>query len=447
MRFEGHKLAVIRTDDKGGAKITIRVPEEHENDLVFFYQLRFADKDKSKDTNYRGSPLERFVFQTMVDNTVTFSVHVPTPGMYFMEIFANKIDDSGRVEENNANVAPFKLKCACKFKVICETLSGKMHPLPNCAAGEWGPKKAQRHFGIIPVISATASSSEFEMEKVGMLTVDDNLELKFRTPHPYQFVAKLRMNHVDSKTLDPFINLTSEGAILIVYVSLPQPGQYGLDIFARLKGAPDTHTLSHACKYLINCTKVESMVHIPKIPPQSSADGSKRSRFGPTPAFDELGLKLVPQREAKIRVGKNKTNVDIQTPSSKIVLSYQFLREPDEDNREYVTQTKEANGIVRFAVTMPKKGNYMLSLYARRENSEDRSAPNVFNFLIQYMPEASDAPNASSVNSSSAGDKMEKKPSFFKRSLFKKSDSKDKLGSGSDKYSDRSSDRSSDKST
>lgn len=449
MRFEGHKLAVIRTDDKGGAKITIRVPEEHENDLVFFYQLRFADKEKAKDTSYRGSPLERFVFQTMVDNTVTFSVHVPTPGEYFMEIFANKIDDSGRVEENNANVAPFKLKCACKFKVICETLSGKMHPLPNCAAGEWGPKKAQRHFGIIPVISAAASSSEFEMERVGMLTIEDNLELKFRTPHPYQFVAKLRMNHVDSKTLDPFINLTSEGAILTVYVSLPQPGQYGLDIFARPKGAPDTHTLSHACKYLINCTKVESMVHIPKIPPSAAADGSKRSRFGPTPAFDELGLKLVPPRDPKIRVGKSKTTVDIQTPSSKVVLSYQFLREPDEDNREYVTQTKESNGIVRFAVTMPKKGNYMLSLYARRENSEDRSAPNVFNFLIQYMPEAGDAPmvNSASSNSSNPGEKLEKKSSFFKRSLFKKSESKDKLGNGSDKLSDRSSDRSSEKST
>ncbi|XP_035825248.1 hillarin-like [Aplysia californica] len=430
MRFDGHKLAVINTDDKGGAKITVQVPEEYENDLVFFYQLRFAEKEKSRETTYRGSPLERFVFQTMVDNSVTFSVHVPTPGQYFMEIFANKIDDSGRVEENNANVAPFKLKCACKFKIICENLSGKMHPLPNCAAGEWGPKKAQRHFGITPLM---LPSSEFEMEKVGMLTVEDNFELKFRTPHPYQFVAKLRMNHVESKTLDPFVSLSSEGSVLTVYVSLPQPGQFGLDIFARPKGAVDTTTLSHACKYLINCTKVESQVYIPKVPTES-----KRSKFGPTPAFDELGLKLVSPKESKIRVGKtNVAAVEVQVPS-KIVLSYQFLREPDEDNRDYVTQSREANGTVKFNATMPKKGNYMLCLYARKENSDDKSAPNVYNFLLQYMPEAGD------TNGTADKPPEKKSSSFFKKSLFKKSDSKDKLAN--DKLSDRSSDKSSDKS-
>ncbi|KAK0065116.1 hillarin [Biomphalaria pfeifferi] len=424
MRFEGHKLAVIHTDDKGGAKIIIRVPEEHENDLVFFYQLRFAEKEKAKETMYQGSPLERFVFQTMVDNTVTFSVHVPCPGQFFIEIFANKIDDSGRVEENNASVAPFKLKCACKFKIVCETLSGKMHPLPNCAAGEWGPKKAQRHFGIIPL---KTPKSEFEMEKVGILTVEDNFELKFQIPHPYQFVAKLRMNHVESKVLDPFVNLTTEGTILSVYVSLPQPGQYGLDLFARPKGAVDTHSLSHACKYLINCTRVASVVQIPKTVPAAE---SKRSKFGPTAAFEEMGLKLVAPKEAKIQVTKtNGLSLEIKVPP-KIVLSYQFLREPDEDNRDYVTQTQESNGVVKFAITLPKKGNYMLSVYARKEDGEKKSAPNVFNFIVQFSPEAEITTNL---------DKNSDKKSFFKKSLFKKQNSKEKF---SDKISDKSSDKS-----
>jgi hypothetical protein len=37
--------------------------------------------------------------------------------------------------------------------VVCKNMTGKMHPLPNCAAGEWGPKKAFRHFGIMPILS------------------------------------------------------------------------------------------------------------------------------------------------------------------------------------------------------------------------------------------------------------------------------------------------------
>jgi transglutaminase/protease-like cytokinesis protein 3 len=44
MHFDGHRLAVVDADDKGGCKISIKIPEEYENDLVFYYQLRFADK-------------------------------------------------------------------------------------------------------------------------------------------------------------------------------------------------------------------------------------------------------------------------------------------------------------------------------------------------------------------------------------------------------------------
>lgn len=408
MRFEGHKLAVISTDDKGGAKITIRVPEEHENDLVFFYQLRYADKEKSKETTYRGTPLERYVFQTMVDNAVTFSVHVPIAGQYLMEIFANKIDDSGRVEESNASVAPFKLKCACKFKIICETLSGKMHPLPNCSPGEWGPKKAQRHFGLLPVIKP---SPDFDMERAGMLTVEDHFELKFKTQKAYQLVAKLRLNNVESKLLDPFVNVTSNGSVLAVYVSLPQVGQFGLDIFARPKGVTDAAALSHACKYLINCTKVVSEVHIPKTVPKSEP---KQTKFGPTPAFEEMGLKLVSQKEAKIRVRKYSTlSIELKVPPH-VVLSFQFLREPGEDNRDYVTQSRESHGHVKFTISLSKKGNYMLSLYAQKDNSEDRSAPNVFNYLIQYMPDSEEGP-----------DNLDKSSSSIK-SLHRKSTSKTK---------------------
>jgi len=163
---------------------------------------------------------------------------------------------------------------------VCNSLAGKMHPLPNCAAGEWGPKKAKRHFGITPL---KAPKSDYDMDKVGMLTVEDNFELKFKTPSPYQFVAKLRMNNVESKALDPFVNLTSEGSTLTCYVSLPQPGQFGLDLFAKPRTAADAATLSHACKYLINCTKVDAPVELPK-----AAAKETKSKFGPTKAFEEL---------------------------------------------------------------------------------------------------------------------------------------------------------------
>jgi hypothetical protein len=57
---------------------------------------------------------------------------------------------------------------------------------------------------------------------------------------------------VEEKTLDPFVNLSDDVSVLVVNVTLPQSGQYGLDLYARPKSAAEASTLSHACKYLIN---------------------------------------------------------------------------------------------------------------------------------------------------------------------------------------------------
>jgi hypothetical protein len=108
-----------------------------------------------------------------------------------------------------------------------------------------------------------------------------------------------------------------------------------------------------------------------------------------------------------------------------------------------------ASGVVDFVlnvfvqVSLPKPGNYMLCLYARSEQSEEKSLPNVFNYLLQYMPEAD------SEDASQGKDPARKSSaSIFKKNFFSKKDkTKDKEKDKSkDKFSDRSSDKSSDKS-
>lgn len=384
MRFEGGKKAVLETNEKGGVDITIRIPEELEDSLVFYYQLRFAEKEKRGETSYKGASLERFVYQTMVDNCVMFSVHVPVMGEYFFEIFANKIQDANKIGlDPNTAVTPFRLKCACKFKICCKQLTGKMHPLPNCASGEWGPKKAQRHFNILPYYDKPANGEKQDNYNAGIVNAENDFELKFTIPRPLQFVAKLRMNQVDDHILDPFVNLSMQRDVLTIYVTLPQTGQYGLDLYARPKESTDTHTLSHACKYLINCSKVLAPVEIPKSAGPSLA--MNKDRWGPTALFEKYGLKTLSHKEAKIKVtDSNHVSVEIGLPE-RVTLTYQFIREPDEDDREYVSMVKENEGkTAKFLVNMPKSGNYMLALYARRDTDEAKTMMNVFNYLIQY---------------------------------------------------------------
>ncbi|KAL5021542.1 hypothetical protein ScPMuIL_000697 [Solemya velum] len=399
MRFERSGMpAVIETNEKGGADIKIKVPEDLENELVFYYQMRFAGKEKRNETTYRGANLERFVYQTMVDNTIMFSIHVPVTGEFFFEVFANKMDETFKTVDDFPPTSPFRLKCACKFKIVCSTLEGKMHPLPDCASGEWGPKKAWRHFKLKPRVStantdasdtssdtgSTGSGEHPDNPKAGIINVDESVELKFKCPKPLQFVAKLKMNFVEDKALEPFYNVSVEDTTLIIYISPPQLGQYGLDIYAKSKDALDSSTLSHACKYLLNSVSCSSPVEIPIKPPPRS--DSMKEKWGPSPVFEELGMKTLSHGDSTIYcIDTNQCTVEIEIPEN-VEVSFQYMREPDEDSKELVTLTMQEKDkkTAKFSIAMKKLGNYMLAIYARDTSSEKISMTNVYNYLICY---------------------------------------------------------------
>jgi len=392
------------------------------------------------------------VFQTMLDNTVMFSIHLPSTGEYFFEIFANKIDQNNRFgneEDSNSAISPFRLKCACKFKIVCRSLCGKMHPLPDCASGEWGPKKGRRHFGIklrqikhvdkgsndpsrrspdpndsssdkMSDSGSTGSSGLGETPdnpKAGIINVEDSVDLYFKIPRPLHFVAKLKMNNYDSKTMDPFVHTSVEGDILKMTVSPPQNGQYGLDVYARPQEAGDSTTLSHAFKYLLNVLRVSNPIELPKSIPKP-----KKERWGPTSQFEELGLKALTHKEPKISCfDSNQCTIVLFVPT-KVHMTYQFLKEPDEEKNELVTMVKDDHNAqkVKFFVNMPVMGNYMLSLFAKSKDTDDKSIPNVFNYLICYKKISRETNGNASIK-----DDKRSSSGIFRKSLFKKSE-KDK---------------------
>lgn len=77
---------------------------------------------------------------------MSFRVHAPNSGAFLLDIFANSV-----TPKEYLTGEPMKFKSVCKFKIICEELQTVMVPLPDCASGEWGPTKATRLFGLIPI--------------------------------------------------------------------------------------------------------------------------------------------------------------------------------------------------------------------------------------------------------------------------------------------------------
>lgn len=157
----------------------------------------------------------------LLSNIVTFRVHLPENGAYILDIFANSTTPTQYITGE-----PMKFKSVCKFKIIAKNLRTVMIPLPDCASGEYGPMKATRLFGIIPLTHES-----------GLISVQNDkrfLEIQFRMTRPLlDFMASLHKNGYDERQLSKSIKIFIDGDIVFVTVKFFEDGQYGLDIYTR----------------------------------------------------------------------------------------------------------------------------------------------------------------------------------------------------------------------
>ncbi|XP_076353635.1 hillarin-like [Tachypleus tridentatus] len=230
--------AVLYTDGSGAITVRIGMPSHMSSSLIFHYNLKLFDNDVSA---YKGVSLKRCVMQSVVDNIVSFQVHAPCGGKFLLDIFANAV-----TPQEYLTGEPMKFKSVCKFKIICEDLQTVMVPLPDCASGEWGPMKAIRLFGLIPITHDDA-----------LILSSRSLEIQFRMSRPLtDFMATLQKNEIEEKALSKYVSHARDGDLVTFFVTFPEEGQYGMDIYTREKTSrlepSDKHLLTHCCKYLIN---------------------------------------------------------------------------------------------------------------------------------------------------------------------------------------------------
>ncbi|MCP9261193.1 hypothetical protein DINM_004580 [Dirofilaria immitis] len=227
--------AVVKADRNGAATISITMSNEALNSLIFHYNL-------SDDMEMNGYNLKRFVMQSVVGNSAIFRAHCPSTRSLLLDIFANAVSP-----EHYLTGQPIKFKSICKFKIICEKLNVIMVPLPECASGEWGPAKAYRLFGLIPLTHEDA-----------IINCGRELEISFRMVKPLaEFVASLHMNQVDDSNLQGHYQTIIRGNIVKIQLDFYEDGQYGLDIYTRensptISNGSGKQLLTHCCKYLIN---------------------------------------------------------------------------------------------------------------------------------------------------------------------------------------------------
>lgn len=241
--------STVYADKTGAATVAINMTPEAISNLIFHYNLRFYNNEEQE---FNKVNLKRFVMQSVVGHSVVFRVHTPTRGEFLLDIFANAVSAGEYLTGQ-----PMKFKSVCKFKVVCDHLNVIMVPLPECASGEWGPAKAYRLFGMVPLTHEDA-----------IINSGKELEIRFRMSKPLaEFVASLHKNVTDDRKLSKFVHQSVRNDTVVFRVSFPEEGQYGLDIYTRESSSAQSqsgggggqsrypgerHLLTHCCKYLIN---------------------------------------------------------------------------------------------------------------------------------------------------------------------------------------------------
>ncbi|KAI0236666.1 Hillarin [Lamellibrachia satsuma] len=256
LEFDRPMQAVLHTDNTGIAEVKLRGWNDLAKDTAFAYELWFADRERSNDAEFHGTKLQRFVLHSILDGQAMFRVQVPTPGSYVLRL---------SIEENDETKKTRLLHFLCAFKVVCQTLACDVHALPSCASGEWGPSMGERHFGLKAMTHIT-----------GVVSVDNDLEMKFGLPRKLHFLCKLRMNGVEDSTLEKFVSFSVCDDVLTVKVNPPQAGQYGLDFYAKPKDV-DHDTFVHMCQYLLNVTRVIDTITIPHCRVRKHINGDRKS--------------------------------------------------------------------------------------------------------------------------------------------------------------------------
>lgn len=96
LSFVNQQHAVIQTDNRGSCDIKLRMPDSLKQRLAFHFHLHFSNQTTTHGqledlSDFQGVKLERYVLHTVQDDLVSFNLHVPQEGDYFIEIFASLV--------------------------------------------------------------------------------------------------------------------------------------------------------------------------------------------------------------------------------------------------------------------------------------------------------------------------------------------------------------------
>jgi hypothetical protein len=210
-------------------------------------------------------------------------------------------------------------------------------------------------------------------------------ELRFGADENVEILTALRSNQKTKEDLERYVIHRVEKNEIVINVRLPEKDDYALDLFARRRDEKNDNaneTLKNVCSYLISAMKpAADSAPYPKVP---------NGRFGQIKTYpSSFQVKSVSHPSAFITAPDNGDQLELTMEVSPAdstellteLVSYDGNTEKKLDQHTHVDVTDD--GQVTVAVRFPKRGQYVLNIYGRNEETDGKS--NSFSLAYRYL--------------------------------------------------------------
>ncbi|XP_013408285.1 uncharacterized protein LOC106172195 isoform X2 [Lingula anatina] len=342
-----HKNAVIYTDDEVAVQVGFSLYRGP--GLEFHCSLAFEDgREEIRDTK-----LSRFILQETGDRFASFKIRVPDQGSYKFVIYAKEVGGEDAEKMYSA---------VCEYQIVCLSTPIDPTPFPPCSAPTWGLSHgAAKKYGVVTNQMAAT---------VG--TTNGQAEIRFKLEKPLLFMAKMKSNDFDEKDLDGTVMHRVVNDTAIFSISVPQQGEYGLEIFAN-EPAKDGKTLFHMCQYFVVCNESKvSGVRYPQLP---------AAYLGPQPGYTNLKMNTISHKDPLIVNHTGELEVEFSLSQPMRVTSNLIETANGHEHPDNILQQQQNNSLT-FNLRLPHPGVYKFQIYAQSLTEPSENLPGVYNYLI-----------------------------------------------------------------
>ena len=188
------------------------------------------------------------------------------------------------------------------------------------------------------------------------------------------------MSHVlKGIALTRFVFLLNREGLITCDIRFPIAGKFKLDLFSK-EDSMNSYKL--ACSHVINAHKAaENAKPFPE---------NTRSEWGPGPDLQKIGMKPLTHPDGLIEAEKGETEIKFEAQHKIDLLPklHSGTRTTDDLSRYVVYYIVEE--VVVVNVRMPEVDDYILNLYARRQDDSDKMLSSVCSYLISSSQPAAD---------------------------------------------------------